>query len=216
MKRRKLKSFVIYGMYALSIVMLLGGVFFIESFIDNEVFKDDKVEELEYVNDDNNDESITQDIPVVSTEVRIARPYLNGNVKILKSYYDYKADQSSQEKSIIYYGNTYMQNSGVDYGANEVFDVVSILDGTVMEVLEDDIMGKTIKIKHNNDLISVYQSMGDINVNVDTQVIQGMIIGKSGENNINSDLGNHLHFELYHKGEVVNPEDYYDKLIGEL
>ena len=216
MRKRKLKSFVIYGMYALSIIMLIGGVFFIESIVDNEIFKDERIEEIEYVEDNGDDEVILQEIPVVSTEVRVARPYVNGNVKVLKSYYDYKADQSSQENSIIYYGNTYMQNSGIDYGMGEEFEVVSILDGTVMEVLEDDIMGKTIKIKHSNDLISVYQSMGTINVSVDTQIIQGMIIGKSGENNVSSDLGNHLHFELYHNGKVVNPEEYYDKLVGEL
>ena len=88
MRKRKLKSFVIYGMYALSIIMLIGGVFFIESIVDNEVFKDDEIEEVEYVEDNVDDNVILEDIPVVSTEVRVARPYLNGNVKVLKSYYD--------------------------------------------------------------------------------------------------------------------------------
>ena len=58
--------------------------------------------------------------------------------------------------------------------------------------------------------------MGEVNVSVDDKVMQGMIIGKSGESNVSSDLGNHLHFELYHNGNVVNPEEYYDKLVGEL
>lgn len=214
-KRRKLKSVVIYGMYALSIIMLLGGVYFIESIVDNKSFKSEDLEVVEEV-EEVLEEDTSEDLPVISTEVKIARPYNNGNVKILKSYYDYKADEASQEESIIYYGNTYMQNSGVDYGMSEAFEVVSILDGTVMEVLEDDIMGKTIKIKHSNDLISVYQSMGEIEVKVDDKVTQGMIIGKTGESNVSSDLGNHLHFELYHGGNVVNPEEYYEKLVGEL
>jgi len=216
MKRRKVKSFVIYGMYALSIAMLLGGVYFIESIIDNQTFQSEEIETVEEVEEVLEETDNNQDLPVVSTEVKIARPYNNGNVKILKSYYDYKADETSQEESIIYYGNTYMQNSGVDYGMGEEFEVVSILDGTVMEVVEDDIMGKTVKIKHSNDLISVYQSMGNIDVKVDDEVTQGMIIGKSGESNVSSDLGNHLHFELYHGGSVVNPEEYYEKLVGEL
>ena len=216
MKKRKFKSFVIYGMYATSIAMLLGGVYFIESLARNEKFQSEQVKEIEEVEDVVNDDVIVNDIPVVSTEVRIARPYNNGNVKILKNYYDYKADGKVQEESIIYYGNTYMQNSGVDYGMNEEFEVVSILDGTVMEVIDDEMMGKTIKIKHSNDLISVYQSMGSVEVKVNDSIGQGMIIGKSGESNISSDLGNHLHFELYHNGSVVNPEDYYDKLLGEL
>ena len=95
-----------------------------------------------------------------------------------------------------------MQNSGVDYGMGSEFEVVSILDGTVMEVIDDEIMGKTVKIKHSNEMISVYQSLGSVDVKVDDKLSQGMIIGKSGEANVSSDLGNHLHFELYHNGSV--------------
>lgn len=215
MKRRKLKKFVLYGMYAMSIMMLLGGVYFVESIIDNKSFQSDEVEVMQEV-DDVVDDKEDSNVPVVSVDVKIIRPYIGEEVKILKNYYDYKGDANSQEESIIYYGNTYMQNSGVDYGMGEAIDVVSILDGVVMEVVDDDILGKTIKIKHNNDLISVYQSMGEVNVSVDDKVMQGMIIGKSGESNVSSDLGNHLHFELYHNGNVVNPEEYYDKLVGEL
>ena len=58
--------------------------------------------------------------------------------------------------------------------------------------------------------------MGEVNVSVDDKVMQGMIIGKSGESNVSSDLGNHLHFELYYNGVVVNPEEYYEKAINEL
>ena len=215
MKRRKLKKFVLYGMYAMSIMMLLGGVYFVESIIDNKSFQSDEVEVMQEV-DDVVDDKEDSNVPVVSVDVKIIRPYIGEEVKILKNYHDYKGDANSQEESIVYYGNTYMQNSGVDYGMGEAIDVVSILDGVVMEVVDDDILGKTIKIKHNNDLISVYQSMGEVNVSVDDKVMQGMIIGKSGESNVSSDLGNHLHFELYHNGNVVNPEEYYDKLVGEL
>ena len=209
-------------MYVASIAMLLGSVYCIERLINNSVFQSDDVENIEEVEDvifseeENMDVVNSSDVPVVSTDPTISRPYVNGNVGIVKNYYDYQADNASQEESIVYYGNTYMQNSGVDYGMNEEFEVVSILDGTVMEVIDDEIMGKTVKIKHNNDLISVYQSMGSVDVNANDTVTQGMIIGKSGEANVSPELGNHLHFELYHKGSVVNPENYYDKLLGEL
>ena len=42
---------------------------------------------------------------------------------------------------------------------NEEFEVVSILDGTVMEVIDDEMMGKTIKIKHSKFLIKFYLNL---------------------------------------------------------
>lgn len=217
MKKRKLKPFVVPFMYFLSIAMLIGSVYVVERIVNDTMFSGDSTEVQEVILDgDISDDKYSQDVPVVSTEVVIGRPYNNANVGILKSYYEYQADQSEQEGSIVYYGNTYMQNSGVDYGMNSEFEVVSILDGTVIEVVDDDIMGKTVKIKHSNDLISVYQSMGSVDVAKDDVVTQGSIIGKSGEANVSPDLGNHLHFELYYQGSVVNPENYYDKNVGEL
>lgn len=218
MKRRKLKPFVVPFMYVASIAMLLGSVYFIERLVNNAVFKNDDVGEVKDVilEQDLEDETYSSDVPVVNTDPVIIRPYINGNVEVVKSYYDYQSDSASQENSIVYYGNTYMQNSGIDYGMDSEFEVVSILDGTVMEVTQDDIMGKTVKIKHNNDLISVYQSMGRVDVKVNDSVVQGMIIGFSGEANVSPELGNHLHFELYHQGSVVNPDNYYDKLLGQL
>lgn len=218
MKRRKLKKFVVPFMYVASIAMLVGSVYIIEGLVNNAVFQNEDVEEVEEVilNDDYNIDYGVSDVPVVNTEVAISRPYTNSNIKIVKNYYDYQGEASSQENSIVYYGNTYMQNSGVDYGMDGEFEVVSILDGTVIDVIDDEIMGKTIKIKHSNDLISIYQSLGSVDVEKDSVVTQGMAIGRSGEANVSPELGNHLHFELYYQGSVVNPENYYDKLLSEL
>ena len=218
MKRRKLKPFVVPAMYVASIAMLIGSVYVIEKLVNNAVFSSEDVGEVEEViySSDDNEYEYHEDVPVVNTEEVIARPYTNANIKIVKNYYDYQDEASRQEESIVYYGNTYMQNSGVDYGMDAEFEVVSIMDGTVMEVVDDEIMGKTVKIKHSNDLISVYQSLGSVDVNVDDAVTQGMIIGKSGEANVSPELGNHLHFELYHQGGVVNPENYYDKTVSDL
>ena len=215
MKRRKLKPFLVPVLYVFSIAMLIGGVYFAEKLISQQAFQDtdtDKVDEV-IVEDENNYDN---EVPVVATDPIISRPYSNANVKIVKNYYDYQGEESVQEDSLIYYGNTYMQNSGVDYGLDTEFEVVSILDGTVMEVIDDEIMGKTVKIKHSNDLISVYQSLGSVDVKANDNVTQGMIIGKSGLSNVSRDLGNHLHFEIYYQGKVVNPEDCYDKTILEI
>lgn len=221
MTKRKLKKFVTPIIYTVSLCLLVAGVYLVEESISNSVFKAND-ENVPVVNDEVNDNSnidMQPDVPVVNTDIQIIRPYLDGDVKIVSDYYDYTATNEEQEKSILYYEDTYMQNSGVDYALSDnknAFDVVSILDGTVTSIEEDDILGKIVEIKYSNDLIGVYQSMGEVVVNVNDNIVQGTVIGKSGLSNIGKDLGNHLHFELYYQGMVVNPEDYFGKMLGEL
>ena len=100
MKGRKLKPFVVPFMYVFLIAMLLGGVFVAEQFIRNRVFQADSTEEEveEVVNTE--EETYTEDVPVVATEPVIGRPYTNGSVKIVKNYYDYQGEESVQEDSL--------------------------------------------------------------------------------------------------------------------
>ena len=135
---------------------------------------------------------------------------------ILTGFYDYQDEAASQQESIIYYENIYMQNSGIDYSSNSIFDVISILGGTVIDVKNDNVLGTIVEIRHTNELISIYQSLGETTVKVDDEVVQGQVIGKSGKSNLNVDVPNCLHFELYYMGKIVNPEDYYDKNLTDL
>ena len=212
MIKRKLKSFVVPVIYSVAIVISIFSMYLVKNIFTKNM--DSNKNEVKYV--DNEITGVDTVIPVISTSTSIIKPYTNSNVKIVNNFYNYQADAESQQNSILYYENTYMQNSGVDYAMDSEFDVVSILDGTVIKVEENDILGVIVEIRHTNDLISIYQSLKDVSVKVDDKVVQGQIIAKSGTSNINTSLTNHLHFELYHKGMVVNPEDYYNKLLGDL
>ena len=141
------------------------------------------------------------------------KPFKDESVATTKYFYNYQADNATQEKSILYHENTYIQNSGMDFTKNETFDVIAVLEGTVINVKEDELLGKIVEIQHDNNLVSSYQSLGDVSVKKNDTVKQGQIIGKSGTNSIDKELGNHLHFELYLNSQVVNPEDYFDKEI---
>jgi stage II sporulation protein Q len=148
-------------------------------------------------------------MPVINEQENtstIMRPYTADKIEIGKSFYDYNSDETAQEGSVIYYENTYIQNTGVDYTSKEEFDVNAIADGTVVSVTKDDIVGTTVKIEHANNMISVYQSIKDAKVKENDQVTIGQVIGKSGTNSIGSELGNHLHFELYQDDVLVDPE----------
>jgi stage II sporulation protein Q len=144
------------------------------------------------------------------TSLNVMRPYTAGDIEIGKNYYNYQDDENNQEKSIIYYENTYIQNQGTDYVSKTEFDINAIENGKVLSVTTDDIVGTTVKIEHNNGLISIYQSIKDVIVKENEDVTRGQVIGKSGTNSISSELGNHLHFELYKDNVLINPEEYFN------
>lgn len=209
--KRRLKKNVRYGLFGVVLVAFFGFGFSLwTSLFPQNVSK--SKDPYKYV-----DKTIFNDvIPVVNEVVAIKRPYNNLDVKIVKGYYDYLDDSEEQEKSLIYSENTYIQSSGVSYGGVSDFEVLSILDGTVIDVKEDSLLGKIVEIRHSNDIISVYQSLSEVSCNVNDVVKAGSVIGISGISNISPSLGSHLHFELIVKGINVNPENYYDKLLNEL
>lgn len=208
MKGRKLKKPVIYGLYSLAFVTILGTIYILEMVSSPSRFVDDAT----YVNK----VILDNEQPVVNTNDVLSRPYVASNISIARTFYNYLENEESQKNSLVYYQGTYLPNSGVDYKSNEVFEVVAIYDGKVTKVSENTLLGKMIEITHSNHLISVYQSLGETSVVEGDQVLHGQVIGKSGVANISTDLGNHLHFELIHNGKNVNPENYYDKQIKEL
>lgn len=155
-------------------------------------------------------------IPVVATKEIIARPYTDSTIKIATNYYNKDDDTETQKNSLILFENTYIPSTGIDYQSDYDFDVVSILDGVVVTVREDQTLGKLVEIKHKNNIISSYQSLSEILVKEGDEVKQGQIIGKSGTSNIQKDMGSHLHFELTVDSKTVDPEEYYDKELGNL
>lgn len=171
-------------------------------------------EPSEEVTDYTMDEVIESEVPVINQTTTIINPYTDPSVSIKKGYYDYKADEDSQLSSIVKHDNTYIQNTGIDYVGENTFDVVSILNGTIINVKDDEELGKSVEIKHDNGMISIYQSLSEVYVTKDTIVTQGLVIGKSGENKLDKDLGNHLHFEIYENGGEVNPLNYLNTEIS--
>jgi stage II sporulation protein Q len=208
--RRRLKPFVIPMLYSVAFLAFLISLFFLRQALNTPVF--DEKDEYVYVTSSIFD----NEVPVVGADKDIIRPYKDSDIKIVKYFYDKDDEIGKQQESLIFYENTYMQNSGADYSGKDNFEVVSILDGTVINVNEDNILGKIVEIRHSNDLISVYQSLSEMSVKQGDAVTQGQTIGKSGTCNVAASLKDHLHFEIMLKGKVVDPETIYDKTIKEL
>ena len=206
-KRLKLKLFVLPMIYSVFVLILLVAVF-----ITRSQFVVEKDDDETYVTGS----ILDSYVPVINLDVTITRPYTNEDVKIGKDFYSYEDDSNNQTNSIVLYENTYMQNSGIDYVSENTFDVVAILDGEVIEIKNEELLGTVVTIRHDNDIISVYQSLGEVSVENGEKVTQGQIIGKSGTSVINKELNNHLHFELVIQGALKDPENYFDKKLNEI
>lgn len=148
--------------------------------------------------------------------VKVIKPFRNEKVTIGRGFYDFEGEQTNQEKSIIFYENTYMQNSGVDYVSEKAFDVVSVLAGKVVSIDVDETLGNIVKIEHDKGIITTYQGIDNVALKVGDNVTQGTVVGTSGKSLVNSNYTTSLHFEVSYKGELVDPENFYSLNIDEL
>ena len=206
----KLKPFVFPVLYVSLIFTLVLGLYFTNRLVNKENL--DAMSDVNYVSN-----VILNDIvPVVSVETSVINPYTSDKVTIKRYYYDLEDDADRQKESIVYYDNTYMPNTGIDYVAEEKFDVVVVMDGTVIDIKEDEMLGKIVEVKHNNQFISSYAGLDTINVQKGESISQGSIIGTSGTSKLNESFGNHLHFELYEDGVNVDPLKIIGKNLGDL
>ena len=85
--------------------------------------------------------------------------------------------------------------------------VCSVLDGTVISAGWNDETGYSLYIQHPNDIISVYKHNEKLLKKTGDKVTAGSPVALVG-NTGSLSTGAHLHFELWHKGEAINPEQY--------
>ena len=168
MTQRKVKKQTIYLGVTLSLFLLVG------LFALTEVSLNTKEEPNNYVNKT----IFENEIPVVADPETIGLPYSDNSVKIVTNYYNKTDDEETQKQSLIFYEDTYLPSTGIDYKADYDFDAISILDGVVIAVREDQILGNIVEIKHNDNIISTYQSLGEVNVKEGDTIKKGDIIGK--------------------------------------
>jgi murein DD-endopeptidase MepM/ murein hydrolase activator NlpD len=85
--------------------------------------------------------------------------------------------------------------------------VKATLDGTVIYAGWNEETGNTIQIQHSDDLISIYKHNEKLLKKTGDKVKAGTSIALVG-NTGDVSTGTHLHFELWHKGEAVDPTRY--------
>lgn len=199
----RLKKWVVSSIYVFAISLTLISFVLLNKVLTRSIYAE---ETLSYVYG-----GIFEDIkPVVNYKNKeIVKPFVEDNVEIAKSYYDMNDTEEGQENSLILYQKTYMPNTGVLYKSEEEFNIVSVLDGTVVDIVPDEIIGNIVTIKHSNNVTTIYQSLNEVNVLTGDLIKQGDVIGTSGSNKIDSSSDYMLLFEVIVDGEYINPEDFF-------
>ena len=209
-KKYRLKVSVLVFVYVLSLGAIISSLYLVGKVLKSSIYND---ENLSYVYKN----LINNSIPVVGdVSNKIIKPYTNENVVQVKGFYEMNADAKAQEQAIIYYENTYMPNTGILYGANEAFDILCVMDGTVEEIIPDEILGNIVVIKHTNNLITRYSSLNEVSIMVGDTLKTGDVIGTAGENKVDSTYTNMLLFEVENCGVYTNPETIYGIESSEL
>ncbi len=96
---------------------------------------------------------------------------------------------------------------GIDLVASSQESVLATLDGTVVYAGFDAEYGNVIQLQHKNGFLSVYKHNELLLKQIGDQVVTGEAIAILGNTGTLS-TGPHLHFELWYKGQPVNPQDY--------
>jgi murein DD-endopeptidase MepM/ murein hydrolase activator NlpD len=97
-------------------------------------------------------------------------------------------------------------HSGIDIAADRGTPVKAPAGGTVQHAGHGGEYGLTVIIDHDNGVRTLYGHLSKVLVQRGQRVDRGVVVGLTG--NTGRSSGPHLHYEVYVKGQAVNPRAY--------
>ena len=154
--------------------------------------------------------------PVVTIKT-FALP-INGEHEVVRTFFDANLPDEQLASAIISNGSYMIESKGMSYSKpdNSVFDVTAIYEGVVTEVVDDELYGVSVTIKHSYEVVSIYSSLSDVTVHVNDTISQGEVIGKASTSVEDIDAGVHVHLEILVNGNYVNPSMVYGKELTDI
>jgi stage II sporulation protein Q len=139
-------------------------------------------------------------------------------ITVLMPFFDESAPQEERAAALIQQGNEFKPHMGVSIGAanDEAFDIAAAKSGIVTRVETLSMVGHLVEITHDDGLVTVYQSLQNIVVSENEEVVKGQVIAQAGRNELERDLGVHLHFEVREQDQPVNPRNFLPALATDL
>ena len=149
--------------------------------------------------------SYTQPTTVVPTPTK--KPWKTGRPVSGQLVVDYAMD------CLCYNPTTrdWRTHNGMDFAANAGTQVLAAADGTVYTVYEDEKMGMTVVLCHEDGYVTTYSSLAaQVCVSVGDVVQLGDVIGYVGNTALmECALGEHVHFSVTWAGQWVDPEEFF-------
>ena len=101
-------------------------------------------------------------------------------------------------------------HAGCDFGAEAGTEVKAAAEGEVYTVYNDETMGTTVVIRHQDGYTTQYASLGEeVFVKAGDKVALGQAIGTVGSTALlESALGDHVCFRVSCDGETIDPADF--------
>ena len=101
-------------------------------------------------------------------------------------------------------------HEGVDLAAAADAPVKAAADGTVYTIYDDDSLGTTVVLRHENGYTTHYSNLAEeVSVKVGDKVKAGDELGKIGATaNIETASEPHLHFAVYRNNSPIHPTDF--------
>ncbi|WP_088031900.1 M23 family metallopeptidase [Evansella clarkii] len=221
-KRLKKKRWAVPALYLALAAMVLTTYMWISG-SGEEVTEDQRDSEFDINQSENLEDGVAMDgeeaVPAAAVNEVFQMPVLDENeVDVVGTFFDHQSSVTDQESALVRYENYYYQSKGVDLSSaeGESFDVTAALSGTVVKAEEDALFGEVVHIEHDEDIVTVYQSLEGVLVEPGQTVKQGDVIARAGRNLYNSDAGVHVHFEIRKDGVAVNPLNYMNQPMAEL
>lgn len=97
-------------------------------------------------------------------------------------------------------------HEGIDLICEKGKPIHAPANGIVIETRYSISFGNVIKIKHTNEIITLYAHLNKFNVKKGQIVQRGDVIGFAGSTGLSS--GSHLHYEIHRNGIPVDPENF--------
>lgn len=141
--------------------------------------------------------------PVMSKELSFVWP-IAGDIAAV-----YSVDELIYNKTM----SDWRTHDGIDIKGLLGTKVVSVADGTVTDLIDDDLLGTTVIIDHGNGLKSIYANLAKTPVvKKDDKVAMGAVIGAVGDTALGETCEvSHLHFAMTKDDAPVDPCKYLPK-----